>query len=1236
MAAPAMAAPAAAAGAVLLRALDENGGGPFTSTALWPPLDEHGTPKPVLLALLLVLSTFMYKQFYGGKGGALKREVQSKKKGMRVAQTMSILVSQQSEFELDKEQAAQLREVDVSRPSIYHGREDLTVKADVRMPMRLDFTAYEERLDEELGGTANPGVPPALPLNRCLSDSTGGVMEMPLKSRKLAGIEVGGELLKPGTVAELDEILERMTDADYPVRVSLESAPPEASRLVWLLVDRSYQEKVTEQQGQFSEAERARLFLLEKLLHKRVREEMEEAILRTLQARGMKGAAPVLPGEEKLLAPFQNGEKLKEIIKLVEGDRFTSGAALFFPELVPASLLSRAKEAQHCVEASRQSSLSMLWGLLAPSLSWWFLGVVLHSSLEVVVAQLNTGAFAAKLLQLVEDRKIDEYGVRILTLQWLAGWFVIKVWGWFSASLLQGRAARTFGQAVRRDALKALLRQDFSFFDKNSGSALHGRLNGDTDALNHYLLRMSKEMITESVAILANLGLVYVMAPFDLFLVALLPLPFVTAGQMYLVSLMRKWDRQAHFMREDAEANIGQVLGEFKTVRDFSMESEETDKFDKGARFMAAVEEGHQAKRDILGHMMHQLHLLGEGLTFIMGARKVMDGELKGSELILISSMLSGMVGGKIRGMIDRIRDLTQAMEPAGRIGELLQQMPSIEPMSADHCVVVRDAGSKDAIFAALSEGGQVERALPCVDVEGADVRLGAKLMALLVHGEAAVTVTPEQQAVWESSPAHGERVPYYDSPDFQSKAAKRSGLKKGHTVHGRQVSETWVRVDEGLYLPISMDGMRVLRLTAAGKSNLQTFLKAAPAGSCYPLKLYFSRLVAPTRFKGHIEFQNVEFRYPTEQRIPALRDVSFSIEAGKMAALVGHAGCGKSTIFKLIKRLYDPSAGCILLDGLPLPEYDVHHLRRKIAIVAQENILFNVTLRENVCYGVTPRPSDEAVREALKQASALEFVEAFPDNIYTMVGGRGLTLSGGQRQRVAIARAMIRQPQILILDEATSALDPANEKIVQAALDALIKNTGATALIIAHRLTTVKDCDQILVFDEGRMVETGTHDELLKIPVERHAPRGKQQTGSIKTGFYHSQWDHMMGEKKKEDESIGSSADQDSDAEMTRLKEDVARLQREVKLERRWAREKERQAEGALVGAPQALPTLLSGIGLGAELDLSTIHERLPSADGVDVDSILGGGLSGGRPYVFPGYCSAPAPLSLSRVTTV
>jgi len=231
------------------------------------------------------------------------------------------------------------------------------------------------------------------------------------------------------------------------------------------------------------------------------------------------------------------------------------------------------------------------------------------------------------------------------------------------------------------------------------------------------------------------------------------------------------------------------------------------------------------------------------------------------------------------------------------------------------------------------------------------------------------------------------------------------------------------------------------------------------------------------------------------------------------------------------------------------LQQYDVQHLRRKIAVVAQDNVLFDMTIRENVAYGIHPEPAESEIRQALQQASALEFVDAFPDNIYTLVGGRGLTLSGGQRQRIAIARAMVRRPQILILDEATSALDPVNEKIVQRALDVLVETTQATALLIAHRLTTIKDADKIIVLDDGRMVEQGTHEELLEIPITRHVPKTHQKEGVIKTGYYHAQWDSMMGEASGKQQT----SEQNANHELARLRAENERLQWELEDERRW-----------------------------------------------------------------------------------
>jgi ABC-type multidrug transport system fused ATPase/permease subunit len=228
---------------------------------------------------------------------------------------------------------------------------------------------------------------------------------------------------------------------------------------------------------------------------------------------------------------------------------------------------------------------------------------------------------------------------------------------------------------------------------------------------------------------------------------------------------------------------------------------------------------------------------------------------------------------------------------------------------------------------------------------------------------------------------------------------------------------------------------------------------------------------------EGSIEFVNVAFTYASRQDVEVLRGVSFLVPAGKQVALVGSSGSGKSTIASLIQRFYIPTAGEIRFDNRAASEFDLTDLRRHMAFVPQEVILFGGTIYDNIAYGA-PGASEQEVREAARKANALDFIEAFPDKFKTVVGERGIQLSGGQRQRVAIARAVLRNPTILILDEATSSLDSESERLVQDALEKLM--VGRTSIVIAHRLSTIRKADQIVVLDQGKVQETGTHDELM------------------------------------------------------------------------------------------------------------------------------------------------------------
>ncbi|MCH4179358.1 MAG: ABC transporter ATP-binding protein/permease [Megasphaera sp.] len=226
---------------------------------------------------------------------------------------------------------------------------------------------------------------------------------------------------------------------------------------------------------------------------------------------------------------------------------------------------------------------------------------------------------------------------------------------------------------------------------------------------------------------------------------------------------------------------------------------------------------------------------------------------------------------------------------------------------------------------------------------------------------------------------------------------------------------------------------------------------------------------------KGYIRFTDVFFSYDKEH--PALMDFTLSIKPGEVVALVGPSGAGKSTIANLLPRFYDINSGSLTIDGIDIRDVTFSSLRQQIGLVPQETILFNATIRENILYGRLDA-TDEEIVAAAKAANAHDFIMDMPKGYDEIVGDRGCSLSGGQRQRISIARAILKNPRILILDEATSALDTESEKVVQVALDRLME--GRTAVVIAHRLSTIRDADNIVVVDHGRIVESGTHEELL------------------------------------------------------------------------------------------------------------------------------------------------------------
>jgi len=244
-------------------------------------------------------------------------------------------------------------------------------------------------------------------------------------------------------------------------------------------------------------------------------------------------------------------------------------------------------------------------------------------------------------------------------------------------------------------------------------------------------------------------------------------------------------------------------------------------------------------------------------------------------------------------------------------------------------------------------------------------------------------------------------------------------------------------------------------------------------------------------RAVGEVEFRNVGFRYGSSSQ-PVLEDISLKFPAGSVTAVVGHSGSGKTTLAGLLPRFYAHDSGQILLDGHDLSDYQLENLRAQIALVSQEVVLFNDTIAGNIAYGALAGIDREAVLQAARSAHAMEFIEQLPDGLDTRLGEDGTLLSGGQRQRLAIARALLKDAPILILDEATSALDSESERAIQEALKQVMKNR--TTLVIAHRLSTIENADQVIVLSAGRVIEQGTHDELLA-------------RGRVYANLYHTQF---------------------------------------------------------------------------------------------------------------------------------
>ncbi len=369
----------------------------------------------------------------------------------------------------------------------------------------------------------------------------------------------------------------------------------------------------------------------------------------------------------------------------------------------------------------------------------------------------------------------------------------------------------------------------------------------------------------------------------------------------------------------------------------------------------------------------------------------------------------------------------------------------------------------------------------------------GAENQAFLVESVTgfetlkSMAVEPQMQRRWE------EQLAAYVSASFRVLSLGNLATESVHLINkivtalllffgAHYVMEGSLTVGElvAFNMLASRVSTPVLRLAQIWQDFHQTRLSIARLGDILntpPEPLFASGRAALPALRGEIAFEHVNFRYRVDGP-EILSDVSFSIPPGQVVGIVGPSGSGKSTLAKLIQRLYVPEAGRLLIDGVDLALADPAWLRRQTAIVLQENILFNRSVRDNIALA-DPASSMDAVMNAAKLAGAHEFILQLPEGYDSIIGERGSTLSGGQRQRLAIARALLTNPRILIFDEATSSLDYESERVIQANMAEIAR--GRTVIIIAHRLSTVRNANRILTIEKGRLVEDGTHDQLIK-----------------------------------------------------------------------------------------------------------------------------------------------------------